>query len=65
MAHKANEAYSGKNPVPKIALKSILDPSGATEAKAKHVGRGQKYEDELKEKYANYRKVVEEGRKLR
>ncbi|KAH8119808.1 hypothetical protein DFH11DRAFT_1837886 [Phellopilus nigrolimitatus] len=35
MSHKAHEAYSGKNPVPKVALRSILDPSGATEAKAK------------------------------
>lgn len=36
MAHKFREAYSGKNPVPTVALRSIFDPSGATEAKAKH-----------------------------
>jgi hypothetical protein len=36
MAHKLHEAYSGKNPVPTVALRSIFDPSGATEAKAKH-----------------------------
>ena len=36
MAHKLHESYSGKNPVPTVALRSILDPSGATEARAKH-----------------------------
>lgn len=51
MSHKATEVYSGKNPVPKVALRSILDPSGATEAKARRlVGRNN--EDQKKEQDA-------------
>ncbi|KAI5121834.1 hypothetical protein M0805_003268 [Coniferiporia weirii] len=37
MTHKLHEGYSAKNPVPKVTLQSIFDPSGATEAKAKHL----------------------------
>ena len=42
MPHKAIYAHSqaGNNPtMPKAALKSMSDPSGATEAKAKHIVR--------------------------
>ena len=39
MSHKAHEGYSGKNPVPKVALKSIFNNRAATESKAKTVGR--------------------------
>ncbi|THH11592.1 hypothetical protein EW145_g532 [Phellinidium pouzarii] len=45
MSHKLHEGYSAKNPVPKVALKSILDPSGATEAKARRLV-GDKNQDE-------------------
>ena len=45
MAHKAHEAYSGKNPVPSFALRSIFDPSGAAEAKAKHAVGAQTREE--------------------
>ena len=31
--HKLHEGYNAKNPVPKVALKSIIDPSSATETK--------------------------------
>ena len=37
MNHKLHEGYSAVNPVPKVALKSILDPSSATESKAKKI----------------------------
>lgn len=34
MSHKAHEAYSTANPVPKVALKNLFSPSSATERKA-------------------------------
>lgn len=46
MNHKLHENYSAKNPVPKVALKSILDPSGATEAKARNLTRKSKRDEE-------------------
>lgn len=50
MSHKFKEGYSGKNPVPTVALRSLIDPSGATEAKAKHLrGRDKKEENEQNE----------------
>lgn len=37
MDQKFHEPYSAGHPVPKVALKSILNPSDATETKAKHL----------------------------
>lgn len=54
MNHKLHEGYSAKNPVPKVALKSILDPSGATETKAKNL-RKKNDQDEEKEQDATQR----------
>ena len=44
--HKAFEGYSAKNPVPKVALRSLIDPSGATEEKAKGLRSQDKKEEE-------------------
>lgn len=48
--HKAFEGYSAKNPVPKVspavALKSLVNPSSATEEKAKHLRTHDKKEQQ-------------------
>ena len=66
MSHKVHEVYSGKNPVPKVALKSILDPSGATEAKARHmVGRYNKDQDEDQDRVRKMAKEMRKGEEVR
>ena len=46
MSHKAHEGYSGKNPVPKVALKSLFNNRAATESKAKALGGANKRNDD-------------------
>ena len=45
MSHKAHEGYSAKNPVPKVALKSILNNRAATESKAKALNKDAHQDD--------------------
>ncbi len=64
-SHKVHEGYSSKKPVPKVALRSILDPSGATEAKAKHLFKDKKHEDDgQQETISNARDMVK-GKEVR
>ena len=65
MNHKLHENYSARNPVPKVALKSILDPSGATETKAKSL-RKRNDGDEEREQDATQRaaKRMAKGKEL-
>lgn len=46
MSHKAHEGYSGKNPVPKVALKSLFNNRAATESKARALGAANKGNDD-------------------
>ncbi len=60
MSHKANEAYSSKNPVPKVALRSLIDPHHATETKAKSLAQDPKQKDGEKRERQNIR-LMEKG----
>ncbi|KLO20621.1 hypothetical protein SCHPADRAFT_841783 [Schizopora paradoxa] len=65
-SHKIHEGYSSKKPVPKVALKSILDPSGATEAKAKHIFKDRKHEDDDgQDEIASNAKDMVKGKEVR
>lgn len=63
MSHKATEGYSALHPVPKISLKSVLDPSGATEAKAKRLV-GEKPEDKQQNEALQSTKQMEKGKEV-
>lgn len=65
MSHRATEVYSGKNPVPKVALKNILDPKGATEAKAKQLfGEHERAEKRQQKAMQHSTKQMEKGREI-
>jgi hypothetical protein len=64
--HKAFEGYSARNPVPKVALllKSIVDPSGATEAKAKNLRSHDKKEEQEQSATAQSTKRMIKGKEV-
>lgn len=65
-SHKIHEGYSSKKPVPKVALRSILDPSGATEAKAKHLfNKDKRHEDEGQQATASNARDMAKGKEVR
>lgn len=64
-SHKVHEGYSSKKPVPKVALRSILDPSGATEAKAKHLFKDKKHEDKGQQETITNARDMEKGKEVR
>lgn len=64
MSHKLPEAYSGAHPVPKVALKSIFDPSGATEMKAKYMKGRDKKEEESNKATENSTSQMQKGKKV-
>ncbi|EPQ51591.1 hypothetical protein GLOTRDRAFT_117939 [Gloeophyllum trabeum ATCC 11539] len=52
-SHKLHETYGINNPVPKVSLRSIVDPRQGTESKAKKVtGNEREEEQKQNEKYA-------------
>ena len=64
MAHKLHEAYSGAHPVPKVALKSILDPNSATETKAKHIKGRNKKEESVKKETEKSANQMQKGKEV-
>ncbi|KAL5476528.1 hypothetical protein ACEPAI_3385 [Sanghuangporus weigelae] len=62
---KFHQPYSAGHPVPKVALKSLLDPSGATETKAKHIRSKDRKAEQEQNATEKSRSAMAKGREVK
>ncbi|KAL5494884.1 hypothetical protein ACEPAI_346 [Sanghuangporus weigelae] len=65
MDRKFHQPYSASHPVPKVALKSLLDPSDATETKAKHIRSKDRKAEQEQNATEKSRSAMAKGREVK